>query len=128
MTELYNLRQTQEPGQYLITKFDKYMNVESSYLVSHDECACPQAHKPTCRHRKMLFVFKQAQHINDGWFLDWNTRKWIEPVNDDVDAHNDAPATDEPEVVVLPPASAPVPSRPSSSVAGAPSKLWLRPL
>lgn len=49
---LYNLRIVE--STYRITKFDDDMNVESSYLVSDQACECPQGHKPTCRHRKML--------------------------------------------------------------------------
>lgn len=149
MTELYNLRSAPAdgPGQFIITKFDKHLNVESSYLVSKAECACPAGSKPSCRHRKMLPTFIRANHVGDGWFLNWADHKWVEPVLDDIDAHaeptedetmdgditddaavpSDAPVADEPEAVkVLPPASlAPTPIAPlgsSGSATGAPHK------
>src|SRR5438105_2239915 len=50
---LYNLR-TYSPSTFEITKFDDDLNMESSYKVNAQDCECPQGHRPTCRHRKML--------------------------------------------------------------------------
>src|SRR5215472_10329142 len=53
--ELYNLKRTPTPGWFIMTKFDKNLEVESSYLMSYDTCPCPrgQVHS-NCRHRTML--------------------------------------------------------------------------
>lgn len=137
MTDLYNLRESNEPGTWIITKFDKYLNVQSNYLCSHNECACPRGHAPTCRHRKMLHLFKNAKHIGDGWFLDFDTRQWIEPVLDDIDgpsAHSPSMSApvEEQEVAVLPqPSPAPVVAPtvpPASTGVPSPRKHYVRPL
>lgn len=128
--DLYLLRESNEPGTYIITKFDNHMNVVSSYLMSQSECACPQGTRPQCRHRKMLPYFKKAKHIGDGWFLNYDTRQWVEPVLDDIDSHTAAPTVAEPEAEILPPASAPATARPSPATVGAPrpKSLFVRPL
>lgn len=52
---LYNLKTDPRDGyNFSITKFDDDLNIESSYSVNTEGCTCPQGHKPTCRHRKML--------------------------------------------------------------------------
>lgn len=66
---LYNLRST-ELSSYRVTKFDSDLNVESSYNVIPSTCDCPQGHKITCRHRKML---KNILPIVDTeWFYDYD--------------------------------------------------------
>lgn len=120
--KLYNCKSAEHPGAYIITKFDNHMEVESSYLVSNGECACPRGHAHSCRHRDMLHKFRQYKHIDDGWFLDWDTRIWHEialtqTVDEEIqarDAHDtslpDAPVEKEPETPVLeaPPMTHPV--------------------
>lgn len=65
---LYNLR-TAELG-YRVTKFDSDLNVESSYNVTPSTCDCPQGHKPTCRHRKMLWNLLQILDTEFFWDYD----------------------------------------------------------
>ena len=79
MTTLYNCKSV-SGIEYRITKFDRDYNVTSSYVVSNGGCDCPQGHKPTCRHRKMLPEFAKNGHIDDGFFLDFDTRQWRKPL------------------------------------------------
>jgi hypothetical protein len=79
---LYSVHATDSPGEYIIQKFDPDYRCESVYALSEATCMCPQGHKPTCRHRKMLAEFLRLEHIGDGWFMEWETRRWRKPVND----------------------------------------------
>jgi hypothetical protein len=99
MTSLYNCKTTDQPGQYIITKFilEQGMEVESSYLVSTRDCACPRGTFRTCRHRNMLPYFRMKEHVDDGWFFEYNTRQWHEPVNDA--SPTNAPTEPEPTVL-----------------------------
>lgn len=72
---LYHIRT--EDGTYRITKLDTDLNMESSYVVSAEACECPQGHKPTCRHRKMLPLM--IPRADTPWFLDYDTRQWHDP-------------------------------------------------
>src|SRR6516165_8364409 len=124
--KLYNCVNAGVPGAYVITKFDNEMNVERSYLVSNGECACPRGAAHTCRHRDMLHKFKQYKHINDGWFLDWDTRIWhqiaiTQTVAEEMSARN-APEVNEPLAVMpMPPAdAAPATPHPVAVTSGAP--------
>ena len=83
--DLYSLHTTPEPGEFIIQKFDTDYHCESVYALSTTTCMCPQGHKPTCKHRKMLPLFLEHNHLGDGWFLEWQTRLWRKPVNDIVD-------------------------------------------
>src|SRR5690242_10913594 len=136
--ELYNLRETKTPGQYIIAKFDKNMELESNYLVSMDECACPRGNRPTCRHRQMLPLFKKHKHVGDGWFLDFHTKLWHnvpgftdQVAEDDTTTAPDTPAEQETASSALPdapaPAAAPHPvaAVPSAGVASKPKRLGL---
>ena len=83
MTQLYSIRE--ERTDYLVSKFDKLLNHEHTYAVSKDGKGCDGehcAHRPSCKHRKLLPLFKQAGHISDGWMLDWDTRAWQRPEGD----------------------------------------------
>ena len=82
MTSLYSLRQGSAPDQYIVTKFDLDYNMESMYGLSAEGCLCPAGHRSTCRHRKMLPLFLQHNHVDDGWFLDWDTRLWRKPLSE----------------------------------------------
>lgn len=75
MSNLYSAR-SGDPGQYRLTKFDKDYNPEITYHTSKSECDCPAGSRPTCKHRKMVELFTAAGHVDDGWFLDWDTRLW----------------------------------------------------
>ncbi len=86
MKALYACRAI-SPVEFRMTKFDQHHNILSSYTLTQEGCDCPQSHKPTCRHRKMLPTFAKAGHIDDGYFLDWDTRMWHKPI-----ASNDEPA------------------------------------
>lgn len=79
MTTLYNCKSV-SAAEFRITKFDRDYNVTSSYVVSNGGCDCPQGNKPTCRHRKMLPEFAKNGHIDDGFFLDFDTRQWRKPL------------------------------------------------
>lgn len=83
MTSLYSLRSSTDRDAYVITKFDRDYNVESVYAVTLKECDCPRSHKTGCRHRTMLPLFIQTGHIDDGWFLDFDTRQWRKPLSEE---------------------------------------------
>ena len=65
---------------FSITKFDSDLNPEITYSCTSVECDCPAGPKPTCKHRKMLGFFISEGRVNNGWFLDWDTRQWREPL------------------------------------------------
>lgn len=116
--ELYNLRSTQTPAQYIIAKFDKNMELESNYLVSMNECACPRGERPTCRHRQMLSLFLKHKHVDDGWFLDFHTKQWhnVPGFTDQVDEADrssapDTPAAEETAQTALPTDAAQAPAQ-----------------
>ena len=79
---LYTLHETPAPGEFIIQKFDTDYNVESVYACTQTTCMCPQGHRDHCRHRTMIPLFLKFGHIGDGWFLEWDTRRWRKPVND----------------------------------------------
>lgn len=82
MPSLYSLRSTPD-GAFAITKFSQDLHPESLYALSPSACTCPQGHKSTCRHRKMLPIFLTAKHVDDGWFLEWETRRWVPAITED---------------------------------------------
>ena len=86
---LYTLHETPAPGEFIIQKFDTDYTCESVYALTLITCACPQGHKPNCRHRTMLPMFLKHRHIGDGWFLQWENRLWRKPVNDIAPGHTD---------------------------------------
>src|SRR5579872_3035213 len=92
MTSLYQLRSSTTEG-YQILKLDP----PGSYFLTADACTCPQGHKATCRHRKMLPLFVNNHHVDDGWFLDWDTRLWRAPIGVEYDSngHETASLADE---------------------------------
>ena len=59
--------------------FEDRKGRNSIYTLSNDGCDCPQGHKDTCRHRKMLPFFLENEHIDDGWFFSWSTHQWLKP-------------------------------------------------
>jgi len=122
--ELYSLRKTDTPGAYIITKFNADLEVESSYLLTHDECACPRGRHRTCRHRIMLGVFKQHKHIGDGWFLDYHTRQWLEPSTNHDYEPEIAPEQEQSTVEPVLPSSV-APASPAVPVSGAPKRKTL---
>src|SRR5215469_8463368 len=80
---LYNCKSVDET-HYRITKFDSGLvpfeddkGRISSYTCSLQECECPAGHKPTCRHRKMLPLFLENDHIDDNYFFIWDTHQWF---------------------------------------------------
>lgn len=78
---LYNLRT--DGDNYRITKFTNDLDVESSYLTSHNECACPAGHRPTCRHRQMLPTMLAANLCDSGGFYDFEAQQVLLPVSDE---------------------------------------------
>jgi len=83
MQTLYNFKSI-DRTHYHVTKFDSGLvpfedhngNI-SAYVCTLEECECPQGHKPTCRHRKMLPVAIEAGHIDDNYFFVWETHQWF---------------------------------------------------
>ncbi len=80
MTELYILRSLPKGNEWQITKFDSDFNVEATYTTSAQGCDCPAGERSSCRHRKMIPIFAQHGHIDDGWFLEYETRQWRKPL------------------------------------------------
>lgn len=91
---LYNIRET-ELG-FRISKFDMDANFIISYEVADNgrkaTCTCPASQRPTCKHRKM--IHKMKDHIDDGWFLCWETQKWHRPINEDAGVRGEAEGPD----------------------------------
>lgn len=75
---LYNLR-TAEPA-FTITKFDSDLNPESTYTVDAASCTCPQGHRPTCRHRRMLPLL--LPRVDTAWFLRFEDSTWHDPTGE----------------------------------------------
>lgn len=86
-TELYTCRS--EASGYRITKLDEDLNHLTNYEVSTEGCSCPQGHKPICRHRKMLKLFLETGHIDDGWFLNFANRQWRPALTGEILASTD---------------------------------------
>ena len=83
MQTLYNCKRITK-DHYRITKFDDglvpYQHHDgtlSSYVCSDEGCDCPQGHKPSCRHRKMLPFFIEEEHVDDNYFFIWETHQWF---------------------------------------------------
>ncbi len=82
MSALYSLRTTSKG--FIVTKFDDDFNVESYYEMTQSDgelhCGCPAGARPTCRHRQM---FPQlVDRPDSGWFLDFDTRAWVDPTGE----------------------------------------------
>lgn len=80
---LYNLRSAD--GQWIVTKFDNDLNVESSYAVSESECACPAGSRPTCRHRQMLPKMLAVGAEDTPMFYNYDSDQFLEPIAGDTD-------------------------------------------
>jgi hypothetical protein len=89
---LYNLKT--DGDEYRITKFTNDLEVESSYLTSHQECTCPAGHRPTCRHRQMLPSMLAADLADSGGFYDFESQQVLVPLaeesNEDFEVIADA--------------------------------------
>ncbi len=82
MSALYSLRTTNKG--FIVTKFDDDFNVESYYEMTQSDgelrCGCPAGARPSCRHRQM---FPQlVDRPDSGWFLDFDTRAWVDPTGE----------------------------------------------
>jgi hypothetical protein len=136
---LYTLHSTPAEGEFIIQKFDSDYTCESVYAMTSTTCACPQGHKPSCRHRMMFPLFLKFGHINDGWFFQWENRMWRRPVNDipvdvpeemvsrpSVAREGQSPpslgAASEPSPEVLPPPSPPEGRQPAQAAEAAPTR------
>jgi hypothetical protein len=69
---LYNLKSALD--DFRITKFDRDLNPESSYLLGPDDrgtiqCECPAGVRPSCRHRQMLPHLRPL--VDTEWFWDF---------------------------------------------------------
>lgn len=93
---LYNCKHAGD--QYRITKFDADANVEASYLTDGVECDCPAGVRPTCRHRKMLPLFKASKGTNGNLFYDFDAGTWLEvdEPEADLDATSESAEVDSP--------------------------------
>jgi hypothetical protein len=69
--------------QYRITKFDDYMNPQSSYLCTETECECPAGVRPICRHREMLPKFIERKTVGTDWWFDYDRGGWVQMGNGD---------------------------------------------
>jgi len=83
MQSLYNCKRI-DASHYRITKFDSGLvpfehhdGTISSYTCTEEGCDCPQGHKPSCRHRKMLPFFIEEGHVGDNYFFIWDTHQWF---------------------------------------------------
>ena len=83
MQSLYNCKRI-DASHYRITKFDSGLvpfehhdGTLSSYTCTAEGCDCPQGHKPSCRHRKMLPFFIEEEHVGDNYFFIWDTHQWF---------------------------------------------------
>ncbi len=79
MTELYQALASET--SYIVKKFDEDFECLATYELANGECDCPrgQTGKP-CRHQKMLHEFINRGHVGDGWFLNYATKQWAQPV------------------------------------------------
>jgi hypothetical protein len=76
MTTLYNCKH--DGDQYRMTKFDRDLTPESTYLCTERECECPAGHRPMCRHREMLPMFIAREAVGTGWFYDYERGGWVQ--------------------------------------------------
>ena len=83
MQSLYNCKRI-DATHFRITKFDNGLvpfehhdGTISSYACNEEGCDCPQGHKPSCRHRKMLPFFIEEEHVGDNYFFIWDTHQWF---------------------------------------------------
>lgn len=79
---LYNIKSTPQADQFSVTKFDDDLNPESSYIITkgfdgHYGCTCPAAQRTICRHRSMMPML--SLRVDSPWFLDFDTRQWVDP-------------------------------------------------
>jgi hypothetical protein len=120
MQTLYNCKRI-DASHYRITKFDDgfvpYQHHDgslSSYTCSKAGCDCPQGHKPSCRHRKMLPFFVDGEHVDDNYFFIWETHQWLKATGifaEAVEANGKGPA--EPTPTTQPePSEIPIPPQP----------------
>lgn len=94
---LYNLKT--EGQDFRITKFDDDFNPSSSYLVNESACECPQGHKPTCRHRKMLPVMEGR--ADSPWFYCYDDGTWHTIGGEEPEIEMFAPVPEGVQVVSL---------------------------
>ena len=74
---LYNCKSTTKREVYRITKFTEG-DPEGSYLVGPKACECEGFVKyARCKHLAMRIMFMTKHHIDDEWFLDFDSRTWI---------------------------------------------------
>lgn len=83
MSELYQIRT--EGNRYRVVKFNSWWNVIAIYYVFRSNhryhCDCPRNAIISCRHRRMVLIFKRDNKIDTGWFYDYTTGIWEKPVN-----------------------------------------------
>jgi hypothetical protein len=82
MAELYTLQRTSNPDEFLVKKFDADHNWIEEYTVTKSTCSGPDGHRANCIHRQMVPLFLADGHVNDGFFLNWDTRMWQGPIWD----------------------------------------------
>lgn len=73
---LYNCKA--EGSSYLITKFTRDLDMESSYLTTSEACECPAGARSICRHRIMLPRFIAYEAVHGEAFFDYDRSVWIE--------------------------------------------------
>lgn len=79
MTTLYGCKRTQHHETLLIAKFDDSLVIQASYFVGPKTCQCEGfAKHKRCRHQVIRTMFMLNKHCDDGWFLDFDNRRWRE--------------------------------------------------
>jgi len=106
MQTLYNCKRI-DTETYRITKFDSgfvpfehHDGTVSAYTCTLHDCDCPQGHKPSCRHRKMLPFFIESEHVDDNYFFIWDTHQWLKATGIFEEAAKaNGKGKDEPELI-----------------------------
>lgn len=87
--ELYQVRSTNDPSQWVVKKVDFDFNPSGEYHVSrvgagHNlMCDCFAGTKSTCRHRTMLPIFEFENKIDTNQWYNFDKQSWVEgPTHD----------------------------------------------
>jgi len=68
---------------FRVTKFDRDLNPSAIYrITAKGKCDCPQAlnrHQP-CRHQVILKQFLEAERVDSGYMLDYDSKMWLQPL------------------------------------------------
>lgn len=83
MSAVYKLR-SHKLDNFIVTKFDDDFNIESYYEMTVSDgvvrCGCPAGAREICRHRQMFPDL--LTRLDTAWFLDFDTRQWVDPTGE----------------------------------------------